>query len=263
MRKRFSVVGCDYFRFMTRSTDHDSRRKEILLAAIELYLNSAAPVSSETLRKTKKMNLSSATVRNVFSELEEVGFLTHPHTSAGRVPTDEGYRFYINTLMLKKKLKKEEISLIDKIYELKVSEIDDLFFETSKIMSDFTHYASFVYFLDDRDRRIYFQGMRYILEHPEFRDVRKAHGVLETLEEKEGLIDLITRNFSDKTQVYIGKECNCPQMEECSVIVSRYSTVDNRNGRLALIGPKRMAYHEVIPLMDYICDAVEKNIERF
>jgi len=246
---------------MPRTADHDSRRKEILLAAIELYLNSAQPISSDILRKARKIDLSSASVRNVFSELEDVGYLTHPHTSAGRVPTDEGYRFYINMLMKKKKLNKEEINFIDKIYELKVKELDDLFFETSKIMSDFTHYASFVYFFDDDAQRVYSQGVRYILEHPEFSDVRKAHRVLEVLERKEELMDLLDQNSSDKTRVYIGKENKCAQMENCSIIVSTYEGENNRRGSLALIGPKRMAYDEVIPLMDYISEVVTRTIE--
>ena len=248
---------------MPRVTDHDSRRKEILLATIELYLNSAAPVSSDVLCRIKKISLSSASVRNVFSELEYIGFLTHPHTSAGRLPTDEGYRFYINVLMKKKNLQRQEVSFIDKIYDLKVKELDGLLFETSKIMSDFTHYTSIVYFFDDEDQRVYSQGVRYILEHPEFRDLKKARMILEALERREELLDLITRNFSDRTRVYIGKECDCPQMEDCSVVVSRYAQDEHRSGRLALIGPKRMAYDEVIPLMDYIAEAVTRNIERF
>ena len=65
---------------MPRVADQDKRKKEILLAAIELYLNHALPVSSETLRKTRRLDLSSASVRNVLAELEEVGFLSHPHT---------------------------------------------------------------------------------------------------------------------------------------------------------------------------------------
>lgn len=246
---------------MPRSTDHDSRRKDIFLATIEMYLNSAQPVSSEALLKAKKTQLSSATVRNVFVELEEIGFLTHPHTSAGRVPTDEGYRFYLNMLMRKKGLTREEIDFIDKIYELKVEELDDLVSETSNIMSNLTHYASVVYFLDDDEQKIYFQGLRYILEHPEFSDVRRAHMVFEALEHKGELLDLIRQNLSVPTRVYVGKESKCAQMEHCSVIVSQCETESSRQGRLALIGPKRMAYDEVIPLMDYIAEVFSRKME--
>lgn len=246
---------------MVRSADHDSRRKDILSATIELYLNSAQPVSSESLLKKRKSPLSSASIRNVFSELEDIGYLMHPHTSAGRIPTDEGYRYYLNVLMKKKKLQRHEVDFIDKIYELKVRELDEMLSETSKIMSDSTHYASIVYF--DDDERMYFQGFRYILEHPEFKDVEKAHMILEALERKEDLLELIKRNFSDRTQVYIGKESHCRQMEYCSVVVSKYESPKKESGRLVLVGPKRMAYDKVIPLMDYIADVVAENIGRF
>jgi transcriptional regulator of heat shock response len=248
---------------MPRSTDHETRRQEILSAAIELYLNSASPVSSEVLRKERKIALSSASVRTVFSELEDRGYLMHPHTSAGRVPTDDGYRFYLNSLMKKKKMSKEEANFIDKLYELKVKEIDDLLFVTSEIMSDFTHYASIVYFFDDYYQKLYSRGVRYMLEHPEFNDVRKARVLLEVLETKEGLVDLIKGNSSDGTQVYIGKECACPQMQECSLVVSGYAARGNRRGRLALVGPKRMAYDKVIPLIEYISEAVTRIMDRF
>ena len=246
---------------MARSADHTARRKQILGATIEIYLNSAQPVSSDSLRKSHRIDLSSASVRNVFSELEEMGFLMHPHISAGRIPTDEGYRFYLNVLMEKRSLQREEADFIDKIYELKVSELDDLLSETSKLISDFTHYASIVYF--DEDEKTYFQGMRYILDHPEFKDIQRAHAVVEALETKEALLELIKRGFSDRTCVYIGKESHCPQMEYCSVVVSKYKSRDKKDGRLALIGPKRMAYDKVIPLMDYVAEVMQENFRRF
>ncbi|MFA5315234.1 MAG: hypothetical protein WC409_04770 [Candidatus Omnitrophota bacterium] len=248
---------------MPRLTDHDLRNKEILLASIEMYLNSATPISSESLRRKRRLALSSASVRNVFSELEELGFLTHPHTSAGRIPTDEGYRLYINVLMNKKKLSLRETEFIDKIYELKVQELDDLFEETSRLMSDFTHYTSLVYFNENEVERTYACGARYLLEHPEFSDIHKVQMILEILEKKEELIDLVNRNFSGQTQVYIGKEIACPQMEHCAIVVSRYEDQQKRSGRLALIGPKRMAYDQVIPLIEYVSEAFARNIERF
>ncbi len=244
---------------MPRSADFELRKKDILAAAIELYLDSAQPVSSDVLRKKRRTNLSSASVRNVFSDLEELGYLTHPHTSAGRIPTDEGYRYYVNTLMKKKKLTQGEASFIDKIYNLKIQELSDLLLETPRILADFTHYASLVCLGNDDEIR--FQGIRYILEHPEFNDVRRAHMVLEAIEEKEELIDLIKQNFSDRSTVYIGKETHCSKMEHCSVVVSRCGKT--KEGRLALIGPKRMAYDKVIPLVEYFADVVSETLERF
>lgn len=247
---------------MSRITDHSTRKKEILAAIIETYLKTAQPVSSEVLSRSCGVELSSASVRHVMSELEDMGYLTHPHTSAGRIPTDEGYRYYINVLMRKKQMVGEEVGYIDRIYDLKVKELDDLLRETSRILSDFTHYASLVYF-DDTGEKVYFEGMRHILDHPEFSDLRRAQMVFELLEKKEELLELIGRNFSDQTIVYIGKECECRHMEYCSVVVSRYDDTEEHQGRLALVGPKRMAYDRVIPLMDYLCEVIERNIERF
>lgn len=247
---------------MSRIVDHSIRKKEILSAVIETYLNTTQPVSSEILSKNVKMDLSSASIRNVMSELEETGYLMHPHTSAGRIPTDEGYRYYVNVLMKKKRLGLQEVEYIDKIYDLKVKELDDLLRETSCILSDFTHYASLVYF-DDDGEKVYSQGMRHILDHPEFNDLRRAQVVFEVLEKKEELLELIGRNFCDQTVVYIGKESAHEHMEHCSVVVSKCESVPECRGRLALVGPKRMAYDRVIPLMDYICEVIERNMEKF
>ncbi len=246
---------------MPRTADHESRRRDILSAAIELYLNTVQPVSSDSLLKKRRMALSSASIRKAFAELEDAGYLMHPHTSAGRIPTDDGYRFYINVLMKKKKLLRHEAEFIDKIYELKAREVEDLLAETPDIMANFTHYASVVY--SDKDDHVYFGGFRYILEHPEFSDIKKAHMVFEALEKKEELLELIKRNFSDRTQVYIGKETACPQMENCSIVVTKYVGRGRQDGRLALVGPKRMAYDKVIPLMDYIAQVLTESLERF
>lgn len=247
---------------MSRTADHSIRKKEILSAVIETYLNTTQPVSSEILSRNVGVELSSASIRHVMFELEEMGYLTHPHTSAGRIPTDEGYRYYVNVLMKKKCIVSEEADYIDKIYDLKVKELDDLLRETSRILSDFTHYASLVYF-DDDGEKVYSQGMRHILDHPEFSDLRRAQTIFEILERKEELLELISRSFSDQTVVYIGKESACQHMEHCSVVVSKCDGESDGRGRLALVGPKRMAYDRVIPLMDYIREVVERNMERF
>jgi transcriptional regulator of heat shock response len=249
---------------MPRTADQDQRKKEVLLAAIELYLNHAQPVSSEVLRKNRRLDVSSATVRHVLSELEDIGLLTHPHTSAGRVPTDEGYRYYLNVLMKKKKLDKDEVGFINKIFELKVCQLDDLLRETSRMLSDFTHYTSLVYLQDDEDQTVILEGLRHLLEHPEFRgDLEHVRRIMQALETREVLFDLINRHFIEKTHVYIGKECKYAPMESCSVIVARYGESKKRRGKLAVIGPRRMAYDEVIPLLDYLSEAVAEQIERF
>ncbi|MGE5197314.1 MAG: DeoR family transcriptional regulator, partial [Deltaproteobacteria bacterium] len=83
---------------MVRTVDRDARRRAVLASTINRYIKNAVPVSSE--ETAREFELSPATIRNIFSELEEAGYLTHPHTSAGRVPTEKGYRYYVDFLNL-------------------------------------------------------------------------------------------------------------------------------------------------------------------
>lgn len=89
--------------------DLNERKRKILEAIIEDYISSAEPVGSRTISKHSDMGLSSATIRNEMSDLEEMGYLISPHTSAGRIPTDAGYRFYVNELMEQYKVAQKDI----------------------------------------------------------------------------------------------------------------------------------------------------------
>jgi len=105
------------------------------------------------------------------------------------------------------------------------------------------------------------EGWESVLQEPEFAERDNVINFTELLKGLEK--DMEKLETEEGVNVYIGKECNCAHMEHCSVIVSRYETGDNRQGSLALIGPTRMAYDEVIPLMDYLSEAVTRNIEKF
>ncbi|MDP2043664.1 MAG: DeoR family transcriptional regulator, partial [Candidatus Omnitrophota bacterium] len=91
---------------MTRNVDYNSRRKSILSSAINRHIKSALPVASDDI--SEEFDLSSATIRNIFSELEESGLLMHPYTSGGRIPTDKGYRYYVDFLIQQMELMDEE-----------------------------------------------------------------------------------------------------------------------------------------------------------
>ena len=88
------------------------RKLKVLQAIISDYVRTAEPVGSRTLSKKPELDYSPATIRNEMADLEEMGYLTHPHTSAGRVPSDKAYRLYVNALMEKKELSKEEKNII-------------------------------------------------------------------------------------------------------------------------------------------------------
>lgn len=97
-------------------SDYETRRKRILLAVIESFIENALPVSSKYVSQISRLNLSAATIRNVMAELEQDGYLTHPHTSAGRVPTAKGYRFYVDHLMTSERLNEEDQRNIEEAF---------------------------------------------------------------------------------------------------------------------------------------------------
>lgn len=115
------------------------REKNILRYVIQQFILTALPVGSRNITKKYDIGFSPATVRNIMSDLEESGFIDHPHTSAGRVPTDKGYRFYVDALMERQKLLSSEIGMINKSLESNLNETDELLKITSKLLSSITH----------------------------------------------------------------------------------------------------------------------------
>jgi len=124
-----------------------NREKEVLRYIVENFIKYALPVGSRAISKQTDLNLSSATIRNVMSDLEDMDFLETPHTSAGRLPTDKGYRFYVDSLMNKEGLNKAEINFIkSQLEDSKNSIVDneDLFSETSRILGKISHQLAVV-----------------------------------------------------------------------------------------------------------------------
>ena len=120
----------------------DERKKKVLRAIVEEYINTAEPVSSATISKKYGLEFSSATIRNDMAELENIGFLDKPHTSAGRVPSGKGYRFYVDKLLTEYDVSKEEIEYIKSKLETRVNEIEKLTKIATNTLSEMTHYTS-------------------------------------------------------------------------------------------------------------------------
>ncbi len=126
--------------------DFEPRKEKILELVIENYINTASPISSRAISRRLRETLCPATIRNVMADLEDVGLITHPHTSAGRVPTDKGYRHYINTLMQAKLLTEGEKKRVDDVFKGKFEKIDDVIVNTSRLLSSLAEEAGLVTF---------------------------------------------------------------------------------------------------------------------
>ncbi len=120
----------------------DDRKKRILQAIIDDYIDTAEPIGSRTIARKHELGLSSATIRNEMADLEEMGYLAQPHTSAGRVPSDKGYRLYVDKLMPVHDLRMEEIERIKTAMEMRINELSQLLRQASAVLSHFTKYTS-------------------------------------------------------------------------------------------------------------------------
>ncbi len=120
----------------------DDRKRRILQAIIDDYIDTAEPIGSRTIARKHELGLSSATIRNEMADLEEMGFLAQPHTSAGRIPSDKGYRLYVNELMKERVISTEEADCIKQALEVRINEMNQLIRQASMIMSKITKYTS-------------------------------------------------------------------------------------------------------------------------
>lgn len=240
--------------------DPQYRKEKILAYVIDQYIHNVEPISSNQIAEKCFSDLSSATIRNVLAELEDDGFLTHPHTSAGRIPTQNGYRYYVNHLMHEIKLLAEGKKRILAEYQKGVSALEELLHKTSEVLSQEARYPSIISLDSDQDK-VFCHGMSFVAGYPEFHSIERIHHILQVLEAKERLLELINRNLEKRIKIYIGDEVGCNDIEGCSLVISKFGRKKGRTGRLALLGPTRMDYEKAISTLEYFSELIDEMLE--
>lgn len=234
---------------------HD-RSRLILNAIIKEFIETAEPVGSKAIVLSYHFSVSSATIRNEMALLEEGGFLYQPHTSAGRIPTDTGYRIYVDSL------EKTEIEKAEKMAEKKLAEAMKLhrmskarekLYDCVAILAQATDNASFATLPDNP--RTYFLGFSNVLKKPEFsRDPIRASEVIEVLEGTDNFVKTLRAlDIGSEPNIYIGKENIIPQIQSCSLIVGRYR-IDDFEGYMGILGPTRMQYPYNLALLKKVLE---------
>lgn len=237
--------------------DIQARKDMVLAITVSQYIKTVSPVSSSFIVKEYSLDFSSATVRNILAELEQDGYLTHPHTSAGRVPTQEGYRYYVDNLMNEIQLLKEEKDRIKKEYDRQTLELEELLESVSKTISETTHYTSIIS-VDGWDNKLFCRGTNFVVGYPDYQDIKKIEDILAALDEKEKLLKIINRKLDKRIDILIGKELACAEISSCSLVISRYKTKNGPSGRIAVLGPTRMNYERVVSALDYFSELIEE-----
>jgi len=229
------------------------RRKDILNGIVEEYIRSAEPVSSGLLEKKYKFEVCPATIRNEMQRLTEDGFVFQPHTSAGRVPTDKGYRFFVDNL-LGKEFTEEGFDLKEMKDWLEAGEI--------KILQSITKNLSVVSsnlvlgYLPD-SKVLWKDGWEEIIREPEFGERKIMGDFIDMLESFEKEIEEL--EVGPDIRVYIGKENPLPKSKEFSTIITRchFPSIGEEEGILAIMGPKRMDYGKSIGSLHYLIKSLE------
>jgi len=334
--------------------DKRIREERVLEIVIQSYILTGTPVSSRYV--SRKLDLSSATIRNIMADLEDTGFINHPHTSAGRVPTDKGYRLYVDSLMRLKKIADKEIDAIRAEYRSKLKSLEDMFEKTAHILSNVTNCAGLILFQNEEQgflkhinlvllskknvlvslelktgfikdyiieidypaaqilldeisnflnkelynmtlkeikdylvknleeerevsyrlvetayeimvailmeglhKKLYFDGTSHILAYPEFKDQRKLESVLKFFEDRETISNILSGDLEDDNlKIYIGSESGIHGFDELSLITAGFKFSDKNAGKLGVIGPTRMDYDRVVPIVDLLSNALTK-----
>ena len=243
-----------------KDSEYKLRKDLVLRIVVSEYITTVNPVSSGFIADKYHLDFSSATIRNILADLEKEGQLTHPHTSAGRIPTQDGYRYYVDHLMNEIQLLAEEKERIKTEYQKQVRDLEYLLDKTSEAISDFTQYTSIVS-IDGREDRIYYKGTGHIVEYVDPQDVSRISDILRALEEKERILEIINQDIQERFKIYIGHEMACQQMDQCSLAVSRYEIPNGPTGRIAVLGPTRMNYQRVVSALDYFSDLLRESFK--
>jgi len=342
--------------------DLTERSRKVLNAIVMSYIERASPIGSQTVTKKFSFGLSPATIRNIMAELEEMGYLLQPHTSAGRIPTSKGYRLYVDELM-----EEAQPSIFDEGYleeaflGMKREDPHALLQETTRMLSLLSHYAGIVLapkvskarldrlefilvrkghaltvqvsrdglvqhrmidvdpeltqkdltqisaFLNEKfsglsldeirrrllkemeaekdlygrllqkaselgqkalaeqpEEELYVVGTSNILNLPEFTEnLEKMKALFKTFEEKAVILRLLNNCLDTAgVQIFIGSESSMPGIEDFSLVVASYRSGDEIGGTLGVIGPTRMEYARVIPLVEHTAKVLSRLLDQ-
>ncbi len=218
------------------------RKQQLLKLVIEHYIATAEPVGSKFLVDQEELGVSGATVRNELRDLEEEGFLTHPHTSAGRIPTDTGYRFYVSELMQVEKIRKAQKEQFEEITHT-IAENIMAMKQIAKQLAEFANNAVIIGFGNES---VYYTGISNLFAQPELKDYAQSVNISVMFDQCEEKLPILYKHIGSEPTVLIGNEN--PLGAFCSTVVTRMG----KNNILALVGPVRMDYGKNVGMIEFV-----------
>ena len=219
------------------------RTLQILQTLIEDFIETANPIASKKLIQSGKLEVSSATIRNEFALLEEIGLIRSPHISAGKIPTQKGYRFFVDEFCKEDATEAQLISSIfDKHLETyKLEKSKEVLFDGLRLMAQLSSNVAFCTITNDRT---FYLGLSNVLRCPEYvSNPEQAAQIVEILEGRERFQQLLSSlNLpADEIKIFIGEENLLEEIASCTLILTPF-TRGNIKGNIGILGPMRMRY---------------------
>lgn len=234
------------------------RQVKLLHAIIDDFINNATAVGSLSLTHRYNLGVSPATIRNEMSDLVEQGYLEQPHSSSGRIPTNMAYRYFIREIL--RELDELEYTLTANIYEELFQhrfDFDDLIYQAIDHLSSQTKNTSMVLL----ENRIYYSGLSFLAENPEFSESKSLGLLLSILENKPLLNKIFQRaKSSNKVKIIIGEDSGIDGLKDLAFVFSEINLHGNKSGYLAICGPTRLNYPKVIPMVDFFSHSLNQVI---
>lgn len=232
--------------------DLTGRQIQILRAVVEKYIETGEPVGSETLDKKFNFGVSPATIRNEMVSLQKQGYLRKAHTSSGRVPTSLAIKFYVRELMRERAMTvADEVWMKERIWPMR-QDVDDLLPTAAKAIADRSQCIGIV--IDQSERHIYHSGYAHLLSFNEFTNIDVMRTVLQLIEQQRELQEIIEfGNTSEPVQLVLGEELGNQYLESVGFMFSDL-TKDGRRVSVGIVGPARVDYAGLIPMIRYCRD---------
>lgn len=230
----------------------NARQKQVLKTVVEEYVKHSTAVGSSHIVNMLAEQVSSATIRNVMAELTEFGLLVQPHTSAGRIPTEAGFKAYIQTMMVEQKelsIRQQEVL---SAHFKKLKNLQERFKEAARMLSELS--GSVGLLMDDSDK-VYMSGLANLPKLPEFRDEEFGSEFMELLENPAESLKRMTKGNSSQMRVLFGSDN--PMMRNASVVITRFGPGGKKV--ISVIGPMRMSYGKTLPAMEYIRKILDQD----
>lgn len=224
------------------------RQGQLLKAIVEEYIQTGKPVGSVNLVEKQGLKVSSATVRNEMARLIKEGFLKQPHTSAGRVPSTLGYRYYLELDLKEEELPVlKEVAIKQRLFAERM-EPEKVLRQAALSLAEQTGYFAL---LSAGNGRLYSAGAVNLLSYPEFFDIDVTKIVLSFADREGDFSNLLKKAVTEKeTHVLVGGELGGEKLGECALVFAPFSG-SKFAGNLAIFGPARLNYAKVIPILRY------------